>query len=47
MERVRRCATVNINLPGTMEIEHPHKFLQELRPIEEFRNTPLLPISDK
>ena len=34
-------------MPGTMEAEHPHKFLKDLRPIEDFRHTPLVPISDK
>jgi hypothetical protein len=34
-------------MPGSMENEHPHKFLANLRPIEEFRNTPLIPISDR
>jgi hypothetical protein len=34
-------------MPGTIENEHPHKFLPNLRPIEEFRNTPLIPISDR
>jgi hypothetical protein len=36
-----------MNMPGSMENEHPHKFLKDLRPIEEFRNTPLVPISDR
>ena len=30
-----------------MENEHPHRFLPSLRPIEEFRNTPLIPISER
>ena len=30
-----------------MENEHPHRFIEHLRPIEEFRNTPLIPISEK
>lgn len=30
-----------------MENEHPHRFIEHLRPIEEFRNTPLIPISDR
>ena len=58
MESLRRCFTININMPGSMENEHPHKFLKsttintthnviDLRPVEEFRNTPLIPISDK
>lgn len=47
MERMRRCLTINFNMPGTIENEHPHKFIKELKPIEEFRNTPLIPISEK
>ncbi|KAL4453346.1 hypothetical protein ABPG74_017553 [Tetrahymena malaccensis] len=47
MERMRRHVTVNFNMPGAIELEHPHKFLKELRPIEEFRHTPLIPISEK
>eukprot|EP01017_Pseudomicrothorax_dubius_P042843 TRINITY_DN704_c0_g1_i16.p1 TRINITY_DN704_c0_g1~~TRINITY_DN704_c0_g1_i16.p1 ORF type:complete len:304 (-),score=70.71 TRINITY_DN704_c0_g1_i16:63-974(-) len=47
MENLHKCFTLNINFPGCMENEHPHRFLAELRPIEEFRNTPLIPISDK
>jgi hypothetical protein len=30
-----------------MENEHPHRFLPELRPLEEFRNTPLIPVSER
>ena len=47
MEQIMRCFQLNINLPGTMEAEHPHKFMQNLRPIEEFRHTPLIPVSQK
>ncbi len=47
MEKIKQLFQININLPGTMENEHPHKFLQNLRPIEEFRNTPLIPVSDR
>jgi|JI6StandDraft_1071083.scaffolds.fasta_scaffold88630_2 hypothetical protein len=36
---------MNINLPGAIENENPNSFLQ-LRPIEEFRHTPLIPISE-
>jgi hypothetical protein len=28
MEIVKRCFTLNINMPGAMENEHPHKFLK-------------------
>lgn len=47
MNRMRREMTVNFNMPGAVELEHPHKFMLNLRPIEEFRHTPLIPISDK
>jgi len=47
MDQLRRCFSVNMNMPGAMEAEHPHKFLKNVRPIEEFRHTPLIPISDK
>jgi len=30
-----------------MENEHPHRFLPSLIPVEEFRHTPLIPISDR
>lgn len=43
---LKRCITVNFSIPGTIEAEHPHKFIQNLRPVEEFRHTPLIPISD-
>jgi hypothetical protein len=36
---------VNISIPGTIEVEDPRNFM-ELRPIEEFRHTPLIPISE-
>lgn len=47
MDIIKSLFQININMPGSMENEHPHKFLQNLRPIEEFRNTPLIPISDR
>ena len=47
MERMVRCVTLNLNLPGTVENEHPHKFLKNLRPVDEFRHTPLIPISER
>lgn len=36
---------VNISFPGTIECEDPRNFL-ELRPVEEFRHTPIVPISE-
>ena len=47
MEHLRSSLTLNINMPGAIETEHPHRFLPDLRPIEEFRHTPLIPVSDR
>lgn len=47
MDQIRRNITLNLNMPGVMENEHPHKFLSNLRPVEEFRHTPLIPISER
>ena len=47
MDRLRSLHEINLNMPGTIEAEHPHRFLKNLRPIEEFRNTPLIPIEEK
>ncbi|EGR34259.1 hypothetical protein IMG5_018840 [Ichthyophthirius multifiliis] len=47
MDRMKRNVSINFNIPGTLENEHPHKFIQNLRPLQEFRNTPLIPISEK
>lgn len=49
---------VNTDIPGALELVHPNKFLAsmllfllilllDLRPVEEFRHTPLIPISEK
>ena len=45
MEYIGKCFSLNLSMPGAIENEHPHRFLKGLRPIEEFRNTPLIPIS--
>lgn len=47
MNRVRRMARYNIDLPGNIEDVHPNKFIANLRPVEEFRHTPVVPISEK
>ncbi len=44
IERARKYHMVNISIPGTIECEDPRNFM-ELRPVEEFRHTPLVPIS--
>ncbi len=57
MTMLRKEARYNPDMPGAMELVHPNKFLPskhfavnlhlDLRPIEEFRHTPLIPISEK
>jgi GH18 family chitinase len=37
----------NQDIPGAIELVHPNKFLPNLRPVEEFRHTPIIPISEK
>lgn len=46
MAEIRENRSLNISIPGTIENEHAHRFLK-LRPVEEFRHTPLIPISDR
>ena len=46
MDNLRSCYTPNVNIPGVTEYEHPNKFLAELRPVEEFRHTPIIPITE-
>jgi hypothetical protein len=45
MKYIENCFSLNLSMPGTIENEHPHRFLKNLRPVEEFRHTPLIPIS--
>ena len=40
-------ARFNPDMPGAIELVHPNKFLPNLRPVEEFRHTPVIPISEK
>ena len=30
MSNLRKCFTLNISMPGTLENEHPHKFLKSI-----------------
>ena len=39
--------TPNQDMPGSIENVHPNKFISNLRPVEEFRHTPIIPISEK
>ncbi len=59
MKKLRSMYRVNTDIPGALELVHPNKFLPskfltasyffllDLRPVEEFRHTPIIPISDK
>jgi hypothetical protein len=47
MDDVKKCFSMNFNIPGTIENEHPHRFIKGLRPLEDFPHTPLIPISEK
>jgi hypothetical protein len=47
MKEVRSMFRVNTDIPGSMEVVHPNKFLPNLRPVEDFRHTPLIPVSEK
>ena len=47
MKEIWSMFRVNTDIPGAMEVVHPNKFLPNLRPIEEFRHTPLIPVSEK
>lgn len=38
--------TPNTNIPGTLEFEHPNKFLDKIKDKEEFRYTPIVPVED-
>lgn len=47
MKTVRSMMRFNPDIPGAIELVHPNKFLPNLRPVEDFRNTPIIPISEK
>ena len=47
MKTVRSMMRFNPDIPGAMELVHPNKFLPNLRPVEDFRHTPIIPISEK
>ena len=46
MNKIRSHISFNINIPGVVELEDPNRFLENLRPISEFRQLPIIPISD-
>ncbi len=45
MGKLRKARKLNLDLPGCIELEHPNRFL-ELRKVEEFRHTPIVPIPE-
>lgn len=47
MSDLRLNVTFNQDIPGAIENVHPNKFIANLRPVEEFRHTPVIPISEK
>ena len=47
MKTVRSMMRFNPDMPGAIELVHPNKFLPNLRPVEDFRHTPIIPISEK
>lgn len=47
MKWIRTMMKFNPDMPGAIELVHPNKFLPNLRPIDDFRNTPVIPISEK
>ena len=47
MKTLRSMFRFNPDIPGAIELVHPNKFLPNLRPVEDFRHTPIIPISEK
>jgi len=47
MTRIKSRFRYNPDLPGSIENVHPNKFIANLRPVDEFRHTPIVPISEK
>ena len=45
MDIIRKSRTVNFDLPGCVELENPNRFIENLRPVEDFKHTPNIPIS--
>lgn len=45
MLQIRKTYSLNLNIPGCVEVIDPRKFFPNLRPVEEFRHTPIIPIS--
>ena len=47
MKTLRSMFRFNPDMPGAIELVHPNKFLANLRPVEDFRHTPIIPISER
>lgn len=47
MAKVRNSREINFNMPGAIELEDVNRFIPDLRPIEDFPHTPLVPIDSK
>lgn len=47
MKFLRSMFRFNQDIPGAIEVVHPNKFLPNLRPVEDFRHTPIIPISER
>lgn len=47
MKMLRLTFRYNPNMPKAIELVNPNKFLLSLRPVEEFRLTPIIPIRKK
>ena len=45
MIQVRKTYTLNLNIPGCVEMIDARRFFTDLIPVEYFRHTPLVPIS--
>ena len=46
MNIVRKSWSINFDLPGCVELENPNRFIENLRPVSDFKHTPNIPISD-
>eukprot|EP00357_Protocruzia_adherens_P007335 CAMPEP_0114971812 /NCGR_PEP_ID=MMETSP0216-20121206/52_1 /TAXON_ID=223996 /ORGANISM="Protocruzia adherens, Strain Boccale" /LENGTH=278 /DNA_ID=CAMNT_0002332125 /DNA_START=1046 /DNA_END=1882 /DNA_ORIENTATION=+ len=46
MGYIRTLRTFNQDIPGSIELVHPNRFITDLRTIEEMRHTPVVPISE-
>lgn len=47
MKIIRRFYRYNVDIPGNVKDVNPMKFVADLKPIEEFRYTPICPIPEK